>query len=327
MTDVTHDPHAGDSRPMPGDRVGFIGTGTMGAPMAARLLAAGFDLRVHDAVAAATDALVAAGATACATAAEAASKVRIVMLSLPGPAEVLSAVVGEEGVLSATPLPELIIDLSTNSVATVRRMRARCHDVGVAFIDAPVSGGVAKARTGTLAVMVGAEPEEFEAAACVLAAIGEEVIHVGPSGSGAIAKIVNNQLFLAAGVLVQEAYVLGAALGMEPSDLHRIIGAGSAGPYAKLAPLLLGRRFDDVIFRLDIAGKDLGLAVDSADTAGVDVPLTRAAADVYRSAIAAGDGALVFHATLRDLERRAGIELAPLRRPLRPAPPDSGATT
>ena len=106
MTDVTDDANVGDHRPMPDDRVAFIGTGTMGTPMATRLLAGGFELRVHDTVPAATDALVAAGASACATAAEAASDARIVMLSLPGPAEVLSAVVGEAGVLAAAPMPE-----------------------------------------------------------------------------------------------------------------------------------------------------------------------------------------------------------------------------
>jgi 2-hydroxy-3-oxopropionate reductase len=166
--------------------------------------------------------------------------------------------------------------------------------------------------------MVGAEPAEFDRALVVLDVIGADVMHVGPPGAGTIAKIVNNQLFLAAGVLVQEAYVLAAALGMSPTDLHRIVSASSAGPYAKLAPLLLGRRFDDVIFRLDIAAKDVGLAIETAAAAGVDVPVTRAAGALYDAALSAGDGELVFHATLRELERRAGIELEPVRRPPRP---------
>ncbi len=118
-------------------------------------------------------------------------------------------------------------------------------------------------------------------------------------------------------MLVQETYVLAAALGMSPTDLHRIVAASSAGPYAKLAPLLLSRDFDEVIFRLDIAAKDVGLAIETAAAAGVDVPLTRAAGEVYDAAISAGDGELVFHATLRELERRAGIQLDPLRRPPR----------
>ncbi|MEZ5340438.1 MAG: NAD-binding protein [Acidimicrobiales bacterium] len=128
--------------------------------------------------------------------------------------------------------------------------------------------------------MVGAEDDEFVAAGPVLAALAGEVLHVGPPSTGTIAKIINNQLFLAAGVLVQEAYVLGAALGMEPADPPPRHEGELRWPTRELAPLLLGRRFDDVIFRLDIAAKDVGLAVDSAAKNGVDVPLTCAAADV-----------------------------------------------
>ena len=289
--------------------IAFIGIGTMGAPMATHVLALGRPLRVHDAVADATMPLVDAGATAHRTAGEAASGAQSVLLSLPGPAQILDAVLGADGVLTAQPLPEMIIDLSTNSVDAVRELRERCAAVGVAFVDAPVSGGVAKARAGSLTVLVGAEPSEFAAAGPILRAIGDDIFHVGAPGTGTIAKIVNNQLFLAAGVLVQEAYVLGAALGMSPTELHTIIAASSAAPYAKLAPLLLGRRFDDVIFRLDIATKDVALAIDTADRAGVDIPLTRAAGAVYDAARDAGDGDLVFHATLRELERRADVEL------------------
>ncbi len=316
--ETTNELGEADDLPRGGVTIAFVGTGTMGAPMAGQLLDAGYRLRIHDSQPSATETLVEAGATAHASAAEAAAGADIALLSLPGPPQVLAAVAGPDGILAAPQRPRLVIDLSTNSVDVVAELRARCTEVGVVFVDAPVSGGVAKARDGTLAVMVGAEPEEFEAARGVLDVIGGDVILVGPPGTGTIAKIVNNQLFLAAGVLVQEAYVLGAALGMSPAELHRIVAASSAGPYAKLAPLLLGRRFDDVVFRLDIAAKDVGLAVQTADAAGVDVPLTRAAGDVFDAAIAAGDGDLVFHATLRELERRAGVELDPLRRPPRP---------
>lgn len=295
-------------------QVGFVGTGTMGHPMAANVIAAGHVVSVHDAAPGATDRLVALGATDVDSPASAAVGADVVLLSLPGPAEVRAAVLGVAGVLDADPLPRVVVDLSTNSPATVAELAERCAERGVTFVDAPVSGGVARAETGTLAVLVGAAPETLEAIEPVLAAIGRDILHVGPCGAGTIAKIVNNQLFLAGAVAVQEAYLLGAALGMEPSDLHRVIAASSAAPYAKLAPLLLGRAFDDVIFRLDIAAKDLDLAVASADEVGVDAPLTRAAADVYAAAANHGDARMVFHATLRELERRAGVELPPLRR-------------
>jgi 3-hydroxyisobutyrate dehydrogenase-like beta-hydroxyacid dehydrogenase len=302
-----------------GMQVGFIGTGTMGHPMAANVVAAGHHVRVHDVSPGATSRLVELGAVDAASPAAAASGADVVLLSLPGPVEVRAAILAVGGVLDADPLPRMVVDLSTNSPGTVAELAERCAGRGVTFVDAPVSGGVAKAETGTLAVLVGATPESLEATRPVLEAIGRDVLHVGPCGAGTIAKIVNNQLFLAGAVAVQEAYVLGAALGMTPTDLHQVVAASSAAPYAKLAPLLLGRTFDDVIFRLDIAAKDLHLAVESADEAGVDVPLTRAAAEVYAAAADHGDAGLVFHATLRELERRAGFELPPLRRPDRSA--------
>jgi 3-hydroxyisobutyrate dehydrogenase-like beta-hydroxyacid dehydrogenase len=134
-----------------------------------------------------------------------------------------------------------------------------------------------------------------------------------------VAKLVNNQLFLAAGVLVQEAYVLAAASGLEPSDVHEILRASSAGPYAALAPLLLGRAFDDVVFRLDVAAKDLALAVEAAADVGAAVPVTTAALDVYRGAIADGLGGKAFHATLEHVERAAGRTVPALVRTPRPA--------
>lgn len=296
-------------------QIGFVGTGTMGRPMAANLLAAGHDVRVHDVAPGATARLVELGALDAASPAAAASGTDLVLLSLPGPAEVREAVLGPLGVLDADPLPRAIVDLSTNSAATVAELVERCTARDVTFVDAPVSGGVARAESGTLAVLVGAAPADLEQVRPVLEAIGRDVLHVGPPGAGTIAKIVNNQLFLAGAVAVQEAYLLGARLGMAPTDLHRVITAGSAAPYAKLAPLLLGRTFDDVIFRLDIAAKDLRLAVDSARRTDVDIPLTRAAAEIYDAAVDHGDGGMAFHATLRELERRAGAELPPLRRP------------
>lgn len=297
--------------------VGFVGIGTMGAPMARHLIAAGHDVRLFDVHAPAAEAVGAAGGTVAGSAAEAADGTEAVFLSLPGPAEIVAAVIGEDGVLSASAVPDHVVDLSTNAVDVVATLRAAGADHGVAFLDAPVSGGVVAADAGTLTVMIGGTDDEVAAVTPLLESFARTVLHVGPSGSGAIAKLVNNQIFLAAGTVLQEAYVTGAALGMEPADVHRIVSASSGGPYAKLAPLMLGRTFDDVIFRMDIAAKDLELAAASAEAAGADVPLTRAAIGVYQSAIEAGLGDKAFHATLLELESRAGVELAKLERPPR----------
>ena len=299
-------------------RLGFVGLGMMGAPIARRLLAAGHELLVHDRAADAVGRLVEAGAVAARSPADAASGAAAVFLSLPGPPEVTVVVEGDGGVLQADPRPALIVDLSTNAPSAVLALSERCRDAGVAFVDAPVSGGAARAVTGELSVMVGASPDDHDAAAPLLGCFASEVFHVGPTGAGTVAKLANNQLFLGAALVVQEAYLLAASAGLEPNDLHPILKASSASAYASLAPLLLGRRFDDVIFRLDIAAKDLQLAVDAAHAVGVDVPVSAAAADVYRAAVVSGDGDVAFHATLRELERRAHRELPPLERRPRP---------
>jgi 3-hydroxyisobutyrate dehydrogenase-like beta-hydroxyacid dehydrogenase len=292
--------------------VGFVGTGTMGAPMAGHLVAAGHDVRVHDRSPLAMRAV--SGATAVGSAAAAASGAGCVFLSLPGPPDVSAVVTGPDGVLAADPLPGNVVDLSTSSPDVGRELHERCAAVGVGFVDVPVSGGRVKADSGELSVMAGGTDADVAAAERLQRCFAAQVFHVGPPGAGTVAKLVNNQLFLGAAVLVQEAYVAGAAAGLEPAELHRIIRASSGGPYAALAPLLLGRNFDDVVFRLDIAAKDLALAVEMAAAHHVDAPVIAAALEVYRNTIRAGLGLKAFHATLLESERTAGIELPPLTR-------------
>ena len=292
--------------------IGFIGVGTMGAPMARHLVVAGHGVRVFDRSAEAMAAV--AGAMSTSSAAAAAAGTECVFLSLPSPDDVETAIVGSEGVLAADPAPAFVVDLSTSSPQLARRLHERCATVGIGFVDAPVSGGRVKADSGELTVMAGGDDDALAAIEPLLEAFAAQVFHVGPAGAGTIAKLVNNQLFLAAGVLVQEAYVLGAAAGLDPATVHGIVRASSAGPYAVLAPLLLGRAFDDVIFRLDIATKDLALAVETAAEHGVDVPLSAAALAVYHAALDEGLGSKAFHATLEHIERAAGITLPALTR-------------
>jgi len=294
--------------------VACIGLGTMGKPMALQVIGAGLSVNVYDLQPHATDQLAQAGAKGCDSPRDASNGVDIVLLSLPGPTEVVEAITGTDGVLQAETLPAVIVDLSTNSVETVRELAAQCETVGVGFVDAPVSGGVAKAQTGELSVMVGGDPQAVALAKPALEAIGTDIFEVGPVGSGTIAKLVNNQLFLAGAVLVQESYALAHGLGMDLTVLDEVVSASSGNFYNKLAPLLLGRRFDDVPFRLDIAAKDVAMAVEAAQSVNAPTPLTRQAADIYRRATEAGDGHQAFHATLKELEREANYELPPLRR-------------
>ena len=293
--------------------VGFIGLGTMGTPMASQLLD-GEELVVFDLNPGAVNAMVARGATAATSLSDLATRVDVALLSLPGPSEVAATVSGPDGLLSVATPPSLIIDLTTNSVEVVKELHGVCAEAGVQFIDAPVSGGVAKAETGDLSVLVGGDDSAFGQAEPLLSKIGADVFHIGPISSGTIAKLVNNQIFLAGAALVQEAYVLAQKLGMEPTALDGVLSASSAATYNKMAPLLLGRRFEDVIFRLDIAAKDLAMVTEAAQSVEMDTPLTAAASELYQQSVEAGYGTEVFHATVKQLESQANITLPPLKR-------------
>ena len=290
--------------------VGFIGLGTMGRPIARRLLDAGHALAVTDVARAEAADWETRGARFLDNAAAVAGAARVVFLSLPGPKEVEQVVLGAGAVLSAARAGDVVVDLSTNSHAVVTALAARLAEAGVAFVDAPVSGGVAGAQKGTLAVMAGGDPAAIERLAPLMAAFSSRVYHSGPAGMGTIAKLVNNQIFLTATTAVQEGFVLAAKAGLDSTVLLDILRSSSAGGYVGLAPLILGRAFETVIFRLGLAAKDLNLALESAADLGVAMPTSQGAARVYREAIARGLSDKVFHTTLRALELDAETEVA-----------------
>lgn len=291
--------------------IGFVGTGTIGAPMAARLLDAGHALLVHDAHAPATDALAAAGAALAASPAEVAARCETVLLSLPGPSEVEAVVRGDAGLLAARGALRRIVDLSTNALALSRALATQAAEHDVHYLDAPVSGGAVAARDGKLAVMVGGDAGALEAVRPLLECFAAHVFHLGESGAGTLAKLVNNQVFLCASVLVQEAFTLGAKAGMDTDTLLEVLQASSAAPYLARAPLVLSGRYDLGVFALGIAAKDVALALESAAQAGVSLPVTAAAHGVYAEAVARGLSREDFHATLRVLEDAAGTQVTP----------------
>ena len=289
--------------------LGFIGLGAMGAPIARRLLEAGHALVVSDISRAQADEWASAGAVFASTPAEVAGACRTIFMSLPGPREVEAVV---DGLMSGAQRGDVVVDLSTNAYATVVALAERLAKAGVTFIDAPVSGGVAGAVRGKLAVMAGGDAAAIGALAPVFQAFAARVFHVGDSGKGTIAKLVNNQVFLSAAVAVQEGFVLAAKAGLDSDTLLEIVKASSAGGYMGMAPLFFGRDFDNAMFRLSLAAKDLGVALESADDLGVPMPTTKAAHGVYKDAIDQGLGDKAFYATLRALEQGASAEVAKL---------------
>lgn len=299
-------------------QTGFIGLGTIGGPMAARIAQSGQPLRVLDLEPAAVGRLVAVGASEAADITDLATSCETIFLSLPGPPQIEDVVLGSAGLLASTDgTLKTIVDLSTNSVSLNRQIAASASAKGIAYLDAPVSGGKIAAEKGSLAVMVGGDETAYNAAEHLIRCFGEHLFYMGASGAGTLTKLVNNQIFLCASVLIQEGFVMGAKAGMDPTDLLKVIKKSSAGTLMERAPLVLSRKFDMDLFSLAIAAKDVGVALKSAEDVGATMPMTAAAHEIYEEAMAQGLANEDFFATVKVLERAAGCELPPLRKPQR----------
>jgi 3-hydroxyisobutyrate dehydrogenase-like beta-hydroxyacid dehydrogenase len=184
----------------------------------------------------------------------------------------------------------------------------------IRYLDAPVSGGKQAAHKGSLSVMIGGDENAFNDVKPLIECLGEHLFYMGPPGSGTLTKLINNQIFLSASVLIQEGIVMGAKAGMDPNDLLEVMQKSSAGPLLARAPLILSRNFDLNIFSLAIAAKDVGIALESAEELGATMPMTRAAHTVYTQALAEGLGNEDFFATVKVLEAAAGLQLPALRK-------------
>ena len=298
-----------EAQPSEADQVGFIGTGTIGAPMAKRLVDAGHRLVVCDRVEAATAPLVAAGASRAASPHEVAAACRVVFTSLPGPREVDQVAAG---LLEAARPGDVHVDLSTSAYDAVRALAAREAAAGVHLLDAPVSGGAHGAAQGTLTVMASGERAAFERVEPLLGAFGKNIFYLGASGSGTLTKLVNNAIFLCGGLLVQESFAMAAKAGLAPSRLLEVVQKSSGAAYAGLAKLLLGRGFDNAFFQLALAEKDVALALASARGLGVPMPVIEAAHGTYARALEMGLGPKLFAATLLAIEEAAGARVPPL---------------
>ena len=297
--------------------IGFIGTGTIGSPMAHQLVAGGQTLMVYDLNPDNTTSLLDAGAQLARSIAAVAERCETVFLSLPGPAQIKTVVQAANGLLANADALKHIVDLSTNAVELNRELAEVALKQNIAYLDAPVSGGRVAAEKGKLAVMIGGDKSTFEALQPLFALIGEKIFYLGPAGSGTLAKLVNNQIFLSASVLIQEGFVMGARAGMDPDTLLEVLKASSAGSLVSRAALVLSGQFDQDIFALSIAAKDVGVAVESAQALGVDMPMTKAALGVYGRAMDAGLGRDDFFATVKVLEQAAGVTLPALSKPSR----------
>lgn len=290
-------------------RVGVVGLGIMGAPMARNLLRAGHTVVVHNRTPARAEPLVALGATAVASPAAVAATSEVVVTCVSDGPDVEQVVCGVAGVLERAASGLLVIDMSTIAPAIARTVAARCAERGVAFLDAPVSGGEQGAVDGTLSIMVGGDTGAFERAAPVFAVLGKRATHMGASGQGQMTKLVNQVVGAVTLAAVAEGVTLAARAGLEPGAVIEAVGSGAATSWmvTNLGPKM--QRHDLAPgFMVHLQQKDLRLALGAAAAVGAALPTTAVVHQLFAAVEARGDGALGTQALVTILEALAGID-------------------
>lgn len=293
------------------EQIGFIGLGNMGIPMAGRLIDGGYSLVVNDLRPAVARPLLARGATWAASPAEVAAAAQTVITILPTSREVREVLLGTKGLLDALRPGSLVLEMTSADPSVTRELAREVASRGSALIDAPVSGGVRGAVEGTLAIMVGGDPALLERARPVLARMGKNIFHAGPVGAGHAIKLVNNMCSGGILALTIEAVAVAARAGVDPTRAVEILQASSGRSNAsdnKFPRFILNGAFD-AGFAIRLMMKDLDGYGRLAQEAGVPSPVARAAAEVYRVAMARGMAEQDHTAIARIIEEWAGVSL------------------
>ena len=290
-------------------KIGFIGLGNMGLPMAKNLVAAGYDVTGFDLSDAAKAGLVAAGGAAADTIAATVVDAEIVVSMLPAGKHVSAVYTEAEGVLAHAPKGTLLIDSSTIDVDTARAVSAQAEAAGFSMVDAPVSGGVGGAAAGTLTFMVGGTAEGFAAAKPVLDIMGQNIFHAGGSGNGQVAKICNNMLLGISMIGTAEAFMLGEKLGLDAQTFFDISSTASGQCWSMTSycpapgPVPTSPANNDYApgFTAAMMLKDLLLSQEAAGSAAAATPMGQRATELYTQMADAGHDGLDFSGIMRML--------------------------
>jgi 3-hydroxyisobutyrate dehydrogenase len=273
-------------------QIGFVGLGNMGSPMCHHLLDRGYDVLIYDISAAAVQSFHDTAASPVTSLVDLARGADVVILSLPSSA-VVEKVVFAEGGLSAGFSPgKVLIDTSSSKPSSTRHIAAELAQRQVHMLDAPVSGGVARAKEGTLAVMVGGDKGIFKAHSEILQSFGNQIFYLGPHGNGHLAKALNNLMSAATLASAAEAVLLGARAGLDPGLFIEVVNASSGrsnSTEVKFPRYILNRAFDDG-FAIALMNKDLKIALETASELDYPALIASMVSQVWQMAVAQGFG-------------------------------------
>jgi len=293
------------------NKVGFIGLGIMGMPMARNLIKAGFEVVIYNRTASKADKMVSEGAKKAGSPGDVARQCPAVITIVSDTPDVESVILGENGIIEGIRPDSVVIDMSTISPQATQKIATRLREKGAHLLDAPVSGGEGGAIAGTLSIMVGGDTEVFERCQPILRAMGKNIIHVGVNGMGQTVKLMNQ--ILVAGNLnaVVEALVFAKKSGVDLEKATSAVSGGAAGSWqlSNLAPRICKRDFEPG-FMIDLMQKDLKLVMEAAAAVKTPLPVTSLIHQMFFSLQSAGEGKSGTQALVKVLERVAGVEVA-----------------
>jgi len=294
------------------DRIGFIGLGNMGLPMARNLLAAGYALTVHNRSRGAVEVLAKEGATPAGSSKEVAERSDVIVTMLPDTPDVEAVVLGPGGVIEGARPGSVLIDMSTILPSAGRAVAARLGEREVEMLDAPVSGGPQGAEAATLSIMVGGPEEAFERCLPVLQALGRAITRIGEHGAGHTAKLCNQVACVVNLQGVCETLVLAAKAGLDVERVRQAVGAGAGASWMLTVQgeKMVERDFAPGFF-VRLQQKDLRLIMAAADELGLPLPVTSLVQQMFKVLEAEGKGELGTQALALAMERIAGCEIAP----------------
>lgn len=289
-------------------RVGFIGLGIMGKPMAGHLLRAGFPLTVYNRTQAKAEELGREGASIADSPAQVAAASDVIITMVSDTPDVAGVVAGPNGIVEGIKPDSLVVDMSTVSPEGERRLDEKLREKGCQLIDAPVSGGDVGARNATLAIMVGGERSAFERVLPILKVMGKTITYCGPVGSGQLTKLCNQILVSVNLLAVSEALVFARKNGVDPLTMIEAISGGAAGSWqlVNLGPRIAKRDFQPG-FMVDLMQKDLRLILETATANPTPLPATALVQQLFKSIQIQGSGREGTQALAKALEALAGI--------------------